>query len=290
MAVGGAGRADVTRPQDRLQLPHRQRREHHHQARRPQQRRHEILRQRVPSSCSAAGPPVRTALCCTCASSVGGWRSPASSPAWSRPGRMRSTRTQREHEKRQSLRRLRASGHQAQTMNSQTKRSRTTWSAPNAAARRRAAAEAEPHREADRRHDDHTPGDERRVGAHPAGHDRQQSDRQAAQPVEETSLEVLGQPLAAPMPWKSTPVTTNPGTRKSTYEPPGVRDRPAEHVTEDEQEEDPLRRPRHDAGPGCGRTSSASGLPPGPRRRGTTPPVRPLPASRSAPGAVASRV
>ena len=50
-------------------------------------------------------------------------------------------------------------------------------------------------------------------------------------------------PLAALMPWNSTPVTTKPGHQEvHVGEVARVADRTAEDVAEDEQEEQPLRR------------------------------------------------
>ena len=173
-----------------------------------------------PSSCSAAGPPVSTRT--VLHMYVMGW---CSAKACIQPGMVRDrhvgrrAEAEREHEERQTLRRLRAPGEEAHGDEQPDEGEAVQHGQPERRQRTRGrAADAEPDGEADRRHDDDAPGHEGGIGTHPPRHDGEQPDRQRAQPVEEAAWRSSATPLLALMPWKSTPVTTKPGTRKSTYD------------------------------------------------------------------------
>ena len=76
---------------------------------------------------------------------------------------------------------------------------------------------AEADGEADRQRGDDAPRDERGVGEGPPDRQRQPRDRQRAQAVERHRVvRSSATPAAALIPENSTPVTTKPGTRKST--------------------------------------------------------------------------
>ena len=118
------------------------------------------------------------------------------------------------------------------------------------------AADAEADGEANRRHHEHAPGDERRVGAHPPGDDGQQPDGQAAQAVEEPALLVVGHAARRAHALEEHAGHDEAGHEEvHVAEAPGVGDRPAEDVAEDEEEEHPLGRAGDDQGRACGRTS-----------------------------------
>ena len=104
-------------------------------------------------------------------------------------------------------------------MKSQTKAKPYSTQSPKAASAgaRRAAIGS---RRRSRRPSSRARPSHQRVSARPGRDDGQQADRQAAQPVEQARPRCPRPRRAAPMPGNSTPVTTKPGTRKSTYGSP----------------------------------------------------------------------
>ena len=159
-------------------------------------------------------------------------------------------------------------------MNIQTKAKPNRMVRPSAATRvADRAADAEADGEAHRRHDEHAPGDERRVGAHPPGDDGQQPDGQAAQAVEEAALLVVGDAARG-----AHALEEHAGHDEARHQEVDVVQvsrvghGATEDVAEDEQEEHPLRRAGDDQRRRAHELLERPAPPPGPRRRDTTRP------------------
>ena len=199
----------------------------------------------------AAGPPVKIRTVLTSASWVGMWRSPASSRAWSTPAR-RPLETKLSGKTRNErpwaawgLPAIEAEGDEhpdeGEAVEDGQAERRQRLSAVDPPIRNPTAKAHHRHHEARPR----PPAPCRRrpcpvtMDISRMGRLRRRSKR----PPSRSSAT----PLAAPMPWNSTPVTTKPGTRKSTYvQVPGVGHRATEDVAEDQEEEHPLGGPGDD--------------------------------------------